>query len=197
MKMNLRHTNRGIRLSTLFPILTIVGVGLLMLLASSYEPKWLFNWKGIRKEIKESILLVEMHGITSGIGGNGASNQNEVERRNLIMATATTAELTQLLQYPNGSVRATAYEGLLKRDDFGEKADLIFQAINDTSFFISYHSGCFVWNRGIREYIVHDVLMMDNQVPPMAMNSMNRVELTQTDIDKILVAFRKRQKNHQ
>jgi len=154
MNKNLRHTNRRNRLSNFFPLLTIVGVGILVFVASSYEPNWIYNWNGIRKEIKDSILLVEKHGITSGIVGNGISSQNEVERRNKIMNTASQAELMKLLQYPNGSVRATAYEGLLKKDDFRGKTDLIIQAINDTTFLINYHSGCFVWDREIGEYIV-------------------------------------------
>lgn len=197
MKRNSRQTKNRIQLSYLFPVLTITGIGILLLFASSYEPKWLYNWSGIRKEIKDSILLVERDGISSGVRGNGYSSADEVERRKIVMNAATIAELTRLLEYPNGSVRATAYEGLLQKDDFSQKTELIMRAISDTAFLIYYHSGCFVWQREIGEYLVQDVLMIDDEMPPLHENSAKRIHLAQADIDRILVAYRKRPKNNQ
>jgi hypothetical protein len=75
--MKRRNNSKRSRFSILFPILTILGIGIIAVLTSGYEKSWTYNWTEIRKEIKDSIQVSEFRGITSGVGGNGVSTKNE------------------------------------------------------------------------------------------------------------------------
>jgi hypothetical protein len=46
-----RNNSKRSRFSILFPILTIIGIGVITTIVSNYEPNWSYNWNGIRKEI--------------------------------------------------------------------------------------------------------------------------------------------------
>lgn len=192
--MNRRHRNNDIRscFSIAFPILTIVAIGIVMAIVSNYEENWTFNWNGIRKDIKDSVRVSELRGITSGVGGNGVSTINEVNRRRWIMKNATESELLRLTEYPNGTVKAIAYEGLLKRTDFPNRTELALRAINDTAYQVDYQSGCIGWSREIGEYLVHDVLMIGYRSPPLPPEFRSTIRLSGFDKERILAEFRKR-----
>ncbi|WP_298346705.1 hypothetical protein [uncultured Algibacter sp.] len=186
-----RNNSKRSRFSILFPILTIIGIGVITAIVSNYEPNWSYNWNGIRKEIKDSLQIAELRGITSGIGGMGASTKNEVDRRRWIMKTATESELLKLTEYPNGIVKGIAYEGLLRKKGFSNKTELTLKAIRDTTYQIDYQSGCLGWNMGIGEYLVQNVLLIDDEIPPP--ERLPDFGLTEMDKEKILTEFRKLQ----
>ena len=194
MKRARRNNQKRNRYSILFPILTIVGIGIITAFVSNYEPNWSYNWNGIRTEIKDSIQVAELRGITSGVGGMGVSTKNEVDRRRWIMRNATESELLNLTEYPNGTVKAIAYEGLLRKREFANRTELTLRAIKDTTYLVDYQSGCIGWNKEIGEYLVQDVLMIDDQIPPFPPEMQTEFGLTEIDKEKILSEYKKRPK---
>jgi hypothetical protein len=191
---NHRNNNKRNRFSIILPILTIIGIGIVIVLSSGYEKSWSYNWTEIRKEIKDSIQVSELRGITSGIGGMGVSTKNEVDRRRWIMKNATESELLKLTEYPNGNVKAIAYEGLLRKKEFSERTELTLRAIKDTIYLVDYQSGCIGWSREIGEYLVQDVLMIDDQIPPFPPEMQTGIGFTELDKEKILTEYKKRPK---
>jgi hypothetical protein len=192
--MKRRNNSKRSRFSILFPILTILGIGIIAVLTSGYEKSWTYNWTEIRKEIKDSIQVSEFRGITSGVGGNGVSTKNEVDRRKWVMKNATESELLKLTEYPNGNVKAIAYEGLLRKKEFTERTELTLRAIKDTIYLVDYQSGCIGWRREIGEYLVQDVLMIDDQIPSFPPEMQTGIEFSELDKEKILVEYKKRPK---
>jgi hypothetical protein len=77
----IRNNNKRSRFSILFPILTIIGIGIISVLISGYENSWTFNWSGIQNNIRDSISVYEYQSISSGIGGNGRAMPEEIESR--------------------------------------------------------------------------------------------------------------------
>ena len=189
--MKHRNNSKQSRFSILFPVLTIIGVGIIAMLSSGYEKSWTYNWNGIRQEIKDSLQVAELRGITSGVGGMGISSKKEVDRRRWIMKNATESELLKLTEYPNGIVKGIAYEGLLRKKGFSNKTELTLKAIRDTTYQIDYQSGCLGWNMNIGEYIVQNVLLIDDEIPPP--ERLPDFGLTEIDKEKILTEFRKLQ----
>ena len=195
MKRQFRYNSKRNRFSIVFPILTIIGIGFIIAIVTNYQPNWTYSWNGIRKEIKDSIQVAELYGITSGIGGMGVSTKREVDRRKWIMKNATQSELLKLTEYPNGTVKAIAYEGLLRRKDFTNRTELTLKAIKDTTYLLDYQSGCIGWSREIGEYLIQDVLAIDDQIPPSPLETRTVFGLTELDKEKILSEFKKRPKN--
>jgi len=187
---NIKNRNRY---SILFPILTIIGIGIISAISSNYSPDWSFNWNNIRGEIKDSIKLASYRGITSGTGGMGRSTKDEVNRRRWIMKTATKSELQKLTEYPNGTIKAISYEGLLKKKEITNKYkyDLIVRAIKDTTYQVSFQSGCLGWNRSIGEYLIQDILRIDDRLPPVATAFRASFGLTDIQRTEILTEFKK------
>lgn len=194
MNTNRRNRNKRSRFSILFPILTIIGIGIITVIVTNYELNWNFNWSGIRKEIKDSLQVAELNGISSGVGGMGVSTKSEVDRRRWIMKNATESELLKLTEYPNGTIKAIAYEGLLRKKEFVEKTELTLRAIKDTIYLVDYQSGCIGWSREIGEYLVQDVLMIDDQTPSFSPEQQTGIGLSELDKEKILVEYKKRPK---
>ena len=58
----------------IFPILTILGTGILFAYSSFFENKWTYNWSGIRQNIKESVIMTENQGLRNGIVGLNYQN---------------------------------------------------------------------------------------------------------------------------
>ncbi len=187
-----RNNNKQKIFSILLPILTIVGIGIITVISSSYDESWTYNWNGIRRNIKDSIKVADYSGMTSGaVGPSGRSTMNEVKRRRWIMNKATISELLKLIEYPSGTVKAIAYEGLIRNKNFKQKTDLILQGIQDADYLIDYQSGCLGWNMEIGEYLIRNVLMIDDQIlyPP---GSINDYGISELDKEKILTEFRNR-----
>lgn len=191
MKKQLKHSKEN-TFSIVFPILTIVLIGIVTVIITNYEPKWDYNWTDIRTEIKDSIQVSESRGITSGVGGMGISTKNEVDRRKWIMKNATNFELQKLTKYPNGNVKAIAYEGLLRKKNFSQRTELTLKAIRDTTYLVNYQSGCLGWDIEIGKYLIQNVLMIDDKAPLFSAEDRIRFDLTQLDKEKILIEYRKR-----
>ncbi|MBE9577252.1 hypothetical protein [Flavobacterium proteolyticum] len=189
--MENKYKNRKYRFSIAIPILTIIGIGIVTVFSAYYEKKWSFNWSEIRGKIKDSIKIAEIHGISNGVGGNGMSTEKEVNRRRWIMENATDKELLNLIEYPNGTIKAIAYEGLLRRNEFKWKTELTLKAINDTIYRVDYQSGCLSSNRLIGEYLIEDVLMIDERMPVSRNLIKIDFEFNEDDKKKILSSYRR------
>lgn len=195
MQRQRRNNNKRNRFSMFLPILTIIGIGIIIAIVTDYEINWTYNWNGIRKEIKDSIKVAEVYGITSGvIGVAGFSTKSEVNRRRWIMGNATESELLKLTEYPGGTIKAIAYEGLLRKNNFLDKTNLTLKAIRDTTYLVNYQSGCLVSDIEIGEYLVEIVLKIDDQSPPFPTYMINDFGLSELDREKILTEFRKKPK---
>ena len=189
-----RNNNKRSRFSILFPILTILGIGIIAVLTSGYDKSWTFHWNGIERNIKDSINVHKYQSISSGIGGNGRAMPEEIESRKWIMENATESELLKLTEFPNGNVKAIAYEGLLRKKNFNNKAELISNAINDTVYSVYYQSGCLVDKLEIGEYLVQNVLMIDDRIPPFRPEIITDFGLSKMEKEKILNEFHNRTK---
>ena len=189
-----RNNNKRSRFSIIFPILTILGIGIITVLTSGYKKSWTFNWNGIESNIKDSISVYKYQSISNGIGGNGKEMPKEVERRKWIMQNATESELLKLTEFPNGNIKAIAYEGLLRKKNFKNKAELISNAINDTIYSVYYQSGCLGNKLEIGEYLVQNVLMIDDRIPSFRPELITDFGLSKMEKQKILNEFHNQKK---
>jgi hypothetical protein len=182
------HTKKRNRFSMIFPILTIIGIGIFAVLTSFYERTWSYNWNGISEQVRDSIKVAENGGISNGWVGIAPRKPKQYNRRFWIMNNATESELIKLTDYPNGTIKTIAYEGLLRKPEFDNKVDLMLKAIKDTEYSIFYRMGCEGLNMNISEYLVDLVLLIDDKG---LLGKTNRYNLPQNDIDKILNEYKK------
>ena len=68
---------------------------------------------------------------------------------------------------------------------------MTLKAIRDTTYQIDYQSGCLGWNMDIGEYLVQNVLLIDDEIP--SPERLPDFGLTEIDKEKILTEFRKLQ----
>lgn len=196
MRIKRKSSKHKISTSSSIPLITVIVIGTLIIFTSFYEKNWSYSWNGIRKNIKDSILKVEFRGITSGTGGEGKSTMNEVKRRFWVMKNASESELLKLTKYPNGNVKAVAYEGLLRNKLFSDKTSLTLEAIKDTIYEVDYQSGCLGMYMSIGEYLIQNVLNIDDRMPPLTPNMMSDFGISKLDKEKILIEFKKSLKEY-
>lgn len=107
------------------------------------------------------------------------------------MHHATESELLKLTEYPSGTVRAIAYEGLIRKKGFNQKTELILEAFRDTEYEVDYQSGCLGWRMTLGEYLMRNVLFIDDQIPPPPSEFINDFGISEFDNGKILAEYRK------
>ncbi len=187
--MKRRNHNKRNRFSILFPILTILGIGIVVVLSSFYEKSWSHNWNNVSKSIKDSVLVAKNTGYTGGVGPNGRSMEKFAKTRLWIMNNASENELLNLIKYPNGTVKAIGYEGLLRRSDYSKKLDLISKSINDKEYKVYYSAGCEEIELEISQYLIQWFLKIDNQMPPFRPELIVDYGLSESEKEKILIEF--------
>lgn len=148
-----------------------------------------FNWSEISKPIKDSISKYENESISSGIGGNGIDLSDEVNTRMRIMSLSTISELIRLKEHPSGTIKAIAYEGLLRKKEFSKKYELVLEAINDSSI-VYYQSGCLSTGIPLNEYLMDYVLGLRISKLPLA-NKVN-FGFTEMDEEKLILEYYKK-----
>ena len=192
MKKRKRHSEKRNRFSMLLPILTIVGIGIIVVFFSFYEKSWTYNWNGIRQQIKDSVKVAENDWVTGRIVGEGAHRPKQYDRIQWIMKNATEKELLRLTEYPNGTIKTIAYEGLLRKSEFKNKSELTLKAIAETEYTTHYLSGCIGMELNIGEYLVDIVLKIgDNSPPPPPGGFGIKYGLSESERNKILAEYRK------
>jgi hypothetical protein len=186
-----RHNKKTKRFSMVFPILTIIGMGILFAFSSFYEKSLSFNWNGIRNQIKDSVQIAEYGGISTGVVGYDGRKPKHFDRRHWIMQNATESELIKLTEYPNGTVKTIAYEGLMRKEKFEKKFDFILKAIADTEFTIILQAGCSGTEMNISEYLIDFVLYIDDKSPPPPIELKIPFKISEKERVKILKEYRK------
>ena len=151
MKRTRNYIRSNTFISLLFPILTLICVGFISILSSFYDPAWIYNWENIRPDIIDSVKSIRYTYI-----------DNKKNTPRWIIQNATISELIKLSDYPNGNVKAIAYEGLVRKHDFLPKTDIILRAINDTTYSMYYLD----LEMEIGTYIVDYVLGINENIPP-------------------------------
>ena len=192
--MKRRDNSKRSRFSILFPILTILAIGIVTVISSFYEKSWSHNWNGMSESIKDSVLVVRDIAYTGGTGPNGRSMEKYSNKRLWIMNNATENELLNLTKYPNGTVKALGYEGLIRKRTFKRKADLILESIKDKEYKVYYSMGCEGIELDVSEYLIQWYLKIDKQMPPFQPELIADYGLTESEKEKILTEFRKRPK---
>ena len=190
MKKRKRIINKP--LTYFLPLGTLVIVGLLYFFSISYDPSSNYKWNGIRPEIKDTVLLIkEYGGITSGSVGNSGKTPQQWYRRHWFMKQVKEKELLKLMEYPNGTVKAIVFESLIRKGQ-QDNYKLIVKALNDTSHFLNYQSGCLGETIMIGEYIVQNVLYIDQKSPPPPPEFQIKNRLTGQEIKSIQLIFNER-----
>lgn len=159
--------------------------------SSFYQDSWNFKWIEIRTQVKDSILIYEQYPITSGVGGEGVSTESEVRRRLWIMNYSTAEELLLFKTYPHGNIKAIAYEGLLRKSDAQNKKELIIEAIRDKEYKVYYQAGCLVWDISLGEYLMREILNLDETYPTLQPSSRYNFGLSEADKAEIIELYRK------
>ena len=159
--------------------------------SSFYEKSWSYNWNGIRSQIKDSIKVAEPNGLSSGLVGIVPRRNQQYYRQVWIIENATKSELLKLTNYPNATVKAIAYEGLIRKENFNGKPDLILKAISDKEFKIDYQSGCSWFQMSISEYLIEFVLYINDEGPSQPIELENQFGLTKVEQKRILTEYKK------
>ncbi|MFD0863310.1 hypothetical protein ACFQ1M_13940 [Sungkyunkwania multivorans] len=134
-------------LKLVLPILLIVFICITTAFVSDYDETWAFDWRSIRPEIKAAVKKIE----TKEMIFMG-QNKTAYENQSFLRDCANHEELKRLTEYPFGAVKAIAYEGLLRRNLYGNNFVLIKKAIADDSQ-IGLKGGCFIFPISIDEYL--------------------------------------------
>lgn len=189
-----KRKNPLISFNTILYSIFILSFCVILMYVSTYEPSWSFNWKEIRKEVKDSIKIYERNPITSGVVGYAAiSTKSEIKRRKWIMNYATESELKKLITYPYGNVKAIAYEGFLRKNDIEiDKTKLVLEAIKDTTYTVHFQRGCIGTGYEIGEYLMKRVLSIDSLEPPIRPELRIDYNFSKTEIAEILKEYNKR-----
>jgi len=145
----------------------------------------------IRPEIRDTVLLIEDYGsITSGIVGIQGKTPQQWPRRRWFFKNAKEHELRKLIDYPNGVVKATAYEGLIRKPNTNSY-ELILQALNDTTTFFNYQSGCVGYPMMIGKHLVQNLLFLTNR-GPLLTKRMKILGLSEKEVLDIKELYQKR-----
>ncbi|RXP52473.1 hypothetical protein EC396_11225 [Lutibacter sp. HS1-25] len=154
-----------------------------------YTEKWSYDWKGIRPQIKDSIIELDKYGeLTSKSVGVAGITPQQWHRQNWIIENSKESELLKLTDFPSGTVKGIAYEGLLKKD-YLKQYDLFKKVLNDTLTFVHYQSGCFSNGFMLSDYIISYKTIIEN--PELNQNPIN-INLTDSEKKEIIKLMKKR-----
>lgn len=174
------------------PLGTLLIVGILFLLSVYFEPNKTYNWKGIRPDIRDTVKSIEKYGsVTSGSVGINSQTPQQWHRRKWLMKNANTNELKNLLGHPNGAVKATAYEGLIRNKN-SNQYELIYQALNDTTSFVYFQYGCVGHPMLMGEYIMENLISISDRLPPLPPEEAIEHNLKKEEIFKLNEMYHKK-----
>jgi len=168
----------------------------LLYLASTYSPSWLFNYAAIRPELRDTVQAIsKCNFISSGVIGYSAKRPHQWDRRRWLRKNASTLELEKLIHHPSASVKASVYEALLKRP-YRDKHFLVIQAMQDSTSRITYFSGCIGLGMTVGEHLVKNVLFLSNPKYINKRQTMERFDLTEEEIDDIYKIYNSKYNEH-
>ena len=139
---------------SVFPMITILGMAIIIFYSSYHTKEWYFDWSGIRTEIKDTVLIAKDLGIESSYIGYSGSKSTQNERQRWLMSHANTVELRKLTKYPKATIKAIAYEGLLRDSRVKGKTTIALEAIRDTVSQVYTLYGCIGDQMNLSRYIM-------------------------------------------
>jgi len=186
MKRRLNYLKRQKKVSFIipFPFIGILTMGFITFVTIHKEPHWTYNWTGIRKNIKDSLIAMDKRRVIP-IG----LDDIEVIRKKWVMRNATEVELLKLTESPSTTIKTIAYEGLLRKTNFNQKDKLIIEAIKDTTCILFLDSPCSSFDISIGEYFVNYTLGIDTNTPVPPVN--NNFGLSKLEKENIITEYRK------
>jgi hypothetical protein len=136
MKLDLHHR----KIWKAFNITKVAIAVLLMLVlvgSGLYEPHWKFDHSTLRQEVIDTVRMFEE--VNTGEIELQKSRNFEAQkaRQDWLVLNATLSELNALLDYPNASVKLTAYQALLRRDG-QDHFELLLGALNEEPSYYVY-----------------------------------------------------------
>ena len=139
--------------SRFLPIFLLVFILFTYGFSSSYDSSWNFDWSGIRPQVKDFVLALKNYGLISfGSRGNGKIETVQFNRQIWISKNAFDYELTNLLDYPDGTVKGLSYQALLRKKK-KLKFQLLKRALNDSIAFVHFQMGCIGSSLMLNEYL--------------------------------------------
>ncbi|MFT4602889.1 MAG: hypothetical protein ACI857_003076 [Arenicella sp.] len=191
MKNTIRNKKKGSRYAIAFPVIAIVIGGFFLTFSSFYEKSWMYNWDGISQPIKDSVLVTEHHINSFGNGRIEAKRPIKYDRNRWIMKNATEEELLKLIEYPNGTIRTIAYEGLMRNPEFDDKYNLFLMAISDKEYSIEFSGGCLNYDMYIGTYLMNYIVPIGGDFPALKNGQSNPFGISKEEEATILDAYRK------
>ncbi|EDP95801.1 hypothetical protein U8527_11810 [Kordia algicida OT-1] len=156
-----RQTNKLKNPRSIFPLITILGMTLLILCSSFYNKEWYFDWSGIRPQIKDSIEVAKYYGIDAKYVGYANRKSNQYDRQRWLMKNATRQELEKLTTYPDETIKAIAYKGLLRDPSItrNDKFSIVLKVFKNHPEYIYYTRGCVAERMELSQYLMENVLL--------------------------------------
>ena len=172
------------------PLVTIMVIGTISLLSFSFRPSWLYNWNGINQQLKDSVSTYEGASLTNGTVGYAAKRPAQYDRRMWIMENAHLEELQKLCKHPDATIKAIAYEGLVRKSEQKDKVQWVIKSLNDSPTTFNYQMGCEGELITIGTYLIEQVLFLNEKAPP-PVGGRNPYQLSKQEVKDILLAWEK------
>lgn len=132
---------------------------IVIILSFSYNETWFFNWEGIRPEIKDSISEDNYIHIFKR---RADLDPKILNKRGWLISYANDYELLRLTNFPNGNVKAVAYEGLLKSKTYKDKYQLILGSFKEKCD-VTYISECRSQSFRLSDFLINHVLRQNGE----------------------------------
>ncbi|MDC8004336.1 hypothetical protein POV27_09755 [Aureisphaera galaxeae] len=166
MKRNRKQNKKHSTISIFFPLISVIGIAIVFALSSFYEKSWSYNWNGIRMQIKDSVQVMQYGSVSGPYIGIDGRRYKLYDTRRWIQKNATISELKQLTEFPNGTIKAIAYEALVRKRNFEQRTDYLIKAIKDTEYSVPYQAGCVGYMIPQGDYLIDIVLNLDEKLMP-------------------------------
>lgn len=185
-----RFSHKRNRFSLLLPAISILAIALFSILSSFSEKSWSFNWSEFSRPVKDSIKVIAGEEYPRGF-----SFMKMLHTRSWIMKNATEDELFKLIDYPHGFTRAIAYEGLIRKQEFKDKTNLLIQSMTDNEYKVYLPGGCEGAEFYISEYLILFLSIIDKNDESYLKGLPNKYGITKNEIDSILEVFNNKEFN--
>jgi hypothetical protein len=177
-----------------FVSLVIIVLVFLTMFSKSKKASLDFDWSGIRTEVKDSIKLMSEKGERLLGRGGYAGYERSTDIQFWFLLNVNDSELKQLLNYPDGFIKAMSYEALIRKGE-NNTFDLMKRAFSDTIAYFSVSSGCTSEYYLIGEYLIDNVVFIEKNIPQLPRTPSYIKELTNEQIDTLLLLNEKRKIN--
>lgn len=156
-----KQTNKRKSPVSVFPMITILGFTLLILCSSFYNKERNFDWSGIRPQIKDSIEVAKYYGIDAMYVGYANRKSTQYDRQRWLMRNATRQELEKLTAYPDETIKAIAYKGLLRDPSItrNDKFSIVLKIFKNHPEYVYYTRGCVSERMELSQYLMENVLL--------------------------------------